>query len=139
MKISAHLHFKGNCREAFAFYQSIIGGEITMMMPHAGTPAEGAFGPEWADKIIHAELQIGNDTLMGADAPPQYQEGEPAGFSVSLLTDTPEEADRIFAGLSEGGTVTMPIEETFWAHRFGMVTDQFGMPWMVNCEKPLPA
>jgi PhnB protein len=91
-------------------------------------------GAEWQDKVIHASLMVGPVLLMGGDPPPG-RFVPPAGVSVSIGVDDPAEAERLFAGLAEEGTVCMPIGETFWAVRFGMVTDRFGIPWMVNCEK----
>ena len=92
--------------------------------------------PDRLNKILHARFVVGDKTIMGSDAPPERYD-EPKGFSVSLGIDTPEEAERIFAALSEKAKVHMPIAETFWAHRFGMLTDQFGIPWMINCEKKI--
>jgi PhnB protein len=86
------------------------------------------------DKIIHIHMQIGNTVLLGSDAPPQHF-SKPQGFSVSVAVKTPAEADRVFAGLAEGGNIIMPIDKTFWSPRFGMCTDRFGIPWMVNCEQ----
>lgn len=87
-------------------------------------------------KILHARLKVGDTTLLASDAPPgSYQ--KPAGFRVSVQTGTPEEADQAFNALADGGTVQMPIAETFFSKRFGMVTDRFGIPWMVNCEQPV--
>ena len=108
------------------------------MMPHAGTPAESQTPPEWLDKILHARMTVGDYVLMGSDAPPGSQQ-EAGGFPLSISVTEPAEADRIFDALSEKGKATMPIGETFWAHRFGMLVDQYGIPWMVNCEKPMQA
>jgi PhnB protein len=89
--------------------------------------------PEMRDKLIHISMQIGKTVLMGSDAPPQHY-AKPEGFRVSVNVNTPQEADRAFAGLSEGGSITMPIAKTFWSERFGMCTDRFGIPWMVNTD-----
>ena len=134
MQMNPYLFFPGNCEQAFKFYEQVLGGKIAMMMPHEGTPAEGSVPPEWAKKIMHARLVAGDVVLMGSDSPPSYQEPM-KGFSVSLQVEKPAEAERIFAALSKGGEVRMPIAETFWAQRFGMLVDQFGTPWMINCEK----
>jgi PhnB protein len=133
MKLTAYLTFNGDCEAAFKFYERCLGGKIEMMMPHAGTPAEGQVPPEWLDKIMHARLSVGDELLMGSDAPPDRYEA-PQGFSVSIQIKNPADAERIFAALAEKGTVQMPIQQTFWAARFGMLVDQFGIPWMVNCE-----
>ena len=90
---------------------------------------------EWHDKILHARLQIGDDVLMASDAPPGRRD-KMQGFSVTLNIKEPAEAERIFAAFAEGAKVTMPLAETFWAQKFGMLTDRFGTPWMINCEKP---
>jgi PhnB protein len=135
MSINTYLMFNGNCEEAFKFYEKVLGGKIEAMLPHAGTPAEGFVPPEWRNKIMHASMKIGDDVLMASDSPPQYQESM-KGFHVSLHVKDTKEAERAFTALAEGGTVKMPLEETFWAARFGMLVDKFGTPWMVNCDKP---
>jgi len=89
---------------------------------------------EWHDKVLHAHFRVGEQSIMGADAPPGRYE-QPKGFSVTINVDTPSEAERIFHSLAEGGTIQMLIQETFWALRFGMLVDRFGIPWMVNCAK----
>jgi PhnB protein len=134
MQINPYLFFKGNCEEAFRFYEQVLGGRIEAMFPHEGSPAAEHVAPEWRSKIMHARLVVGDTVLMASDAPPGHQEGM-GGFSVSLNVDDSTEAERIFAALGENGTVRMPIQETFWAVRFGMLVDRFGTPWMVNCEK----
>jgi PhnB protein len=134
MQINPYLMFHGDCKEAFEFYAKCLGGKIEAMLPHAGTPAEPHVAPEWRDKIMHARLAVGDAVLMASDAPPGHQE-KPQGFSVSVQIADPAEAERVFHALAEGGTVRMPIAETFWAHRFGMLVDRFGIPWMVNCQK----
>jgi len=133
MRVNPYLLFNGRCREAFTFYADCLGGKIEAMLPHAGTPAEGHVPPEWREKIMHARLSLGEDVIMGSDAPPGHFES-PKGFSVTIQLTDPAEADRIFQRLSDGATVTMPIQQTFWATRFGMLVDRFGTPWMVNCQ-----
>ena len=135
MNINPYLTFNGDCQTAFKFYEQTLGGKIEAMMPHAGTPAEQHTPPNWKDKILHARLVAKGQVLMGSDAPPDRYK-KPQGLSVSLqLTDVPE-SERIFAALAEKGTVAMPLQQTFWAVRFGMLTDRFGIPWMINCEAP---
>jgi PhnB protein len=134
MHLNTYLFFDGQCEAAFSFYEKLLGGKITAMMPHAGTPAENSVPKEWREKIIHARLVIGDQVLMGSDAPPAHEQ-QPQGFSVSIGVSDPAEAERIFRALEENGKVTMPLGETFWATRFGMLVDRFGIPWMVNCEK----
>jgi PhnB protein len=135
MQITPYLNFNGNCKEAFEFYERALKGKIQLMMPHAGSPAESHTPPEWRDKILHASLTIGNATLMASDIPPKDYK-QPEGIAVSLnLTDIPE-AERIFRELSEGARITLPLQPTFWAVRFGMLTDRYGIPWMINCDQP---
>ena len=138
MKVETYLFFDGDCEAAFNFYERALGGKIETMMTHEGTPAEGEVPPEWRKKIIHARLAVGSQVLMGSDAPPGHFE-KPQGFSLSLRVDTPAEAERLFEVLAEQGEVRMPLEQTFWAVRFGMLVDRFGIPWMVNCEQPVEA
>jgi PhnB protein len=135
MQLNPYLTFSGQCEEAFKFYEKCFGGKITAMFPHAGTPAEQHVPPEWRSKIMHASLTVDNQVLMGSDAPPGRYE-QPQGISVSLNVKTPADAERIFKALSENGKVQMPLQQTFWAQRFGMAVDRFGIPWMVNCEQP---
>jgi PhnB protein len=135
MKLSPHLNFNGNCAAAFKFYEQCLGGKIEMMMTHGESPMAAQTPPKWRDKIIHARMTVGENELLGADAPPEHY--EPAkGFTVTLLIATPAEAERVFNALAKEGTVRMPIQQTFWSVRFGMLVDQFGVPWMINCEQP---
>jgi PhnB protein len=132
-----HLHFKGNCNEAFEFYAATFGGRIVFSMTYGEAPgAEQA--AEVRDQIIHARVDFGDDALLGCDVTPDRYE-KPQGFNVMANADNPGDAERLFRTLSAGGTVCMPIQETFWAYRFGMCTDRFGTPWMVNCAKPAEA
>ncbi len=135
MQANTYLFFNGNCREAFETYARVLGGKIEAMMTHAGTPAESHTPPEWRDKIIHARMTLGSTVLMASDAPPGHQAEKFQGFSVNLDLKDPQQAERIFDALAEGGKVNMPFGETFWAHRFGMLVDRFGIPWMINVEK----
>ena len=134
MRVNPYLTFDGDCEVAFKVYEKVLGGKIVAMMTHKDTPAEAHVPAEWRDKILHARLVFGDNVLMASDAPPGHRE-KMQGFSVSLVMKDPAEAERIFNALSDGGTVTMPLAETFWAAKFGMFRDRFGTPWMVNCEK----
>ena len=134
MQLNPYLLFNGQCEAAFKFYERTLGGKIEELITHAGTPAETHVPAEWRDKIMHARLVVGDQVLMGSDAPPDHYES-PSGFSVSIQTTEPAEAERIFKALSEKGTVRMPIQQTFWSPRFGMLVDQFGIPWMVNAQQ----
>jgi PhnB protein len=134
VQLNPYLTFGGQCEAAFKFYAKVLGGEIVAMMPHEGSPMAEHVPPEWRDKIMHARLIVGAEVLMGSDAPPDRYE-QMKGFSVTLGIADPGEAERVFHALAANGTVCMPIAETFWAVRFGMLVDQFGTPWMINCEK----
>ena len=134
MELSPYLNFGGQCEAAFKFYERCLGGKIEAMITYAGTPAEEHAPPELRNKILHARLIVGGNALMGSDAPPDRYEASKS-FSVSLQIDDPADAERIFHSLAENGIVQMPIQQTFWADRFGMLVDQFGVPWMVNCGK----
>lgn len=135
MNLNPYLFFNGNCAEAFRFYADTLGGQVEAVMNYGGSPGCEEIPADWHDKVMHACLAIGDNRLMGSDPPPQYHQPM-QGVSVALAVDTPEEAERVFAAFSDGGEVQMPMEETFWAQRFGMVTDRFGVAWMVNCLKP---
>jgi PhnB protein len=134
MQLNPYLTFTGRCEEAFKFYEKALGGKIEAMMTAVGTPMEKHVPPEWRDKIMHARMTVGETVLMASDTPPDRAEPM-KGFSICLNFDRPAEAERAFRALSEKASVTMPIQETFWAQRFGTLTDQFGTPWMINCEK----
>jgi PhnB protein len=134
MKCNPYLLFNGNCREAFATYEKILGGKIVAMLTFDETPEANSMGPEWKGKIIHAMMTFGDNTLMASDAPPSHFEPT-KGMSVSLHPETVPEAERIFNALAEGADVKMPLQETFWAQRYGMLVDRFGTPWMVNCSR----
>ena len=135
MQLYPYLTFNGQCEAAFKFYEKVLGGKIEAMMNYGSSPMAEQTSPEWRNKIMHARLSIGDKILMASDAPPDRYEAM-KGIMVTLGIDDPGEAERIFRALSENATVQMPIQETFWARRFGMLVDQFGTPWMVNCEKP---
>ncbi len=132
MKVSPHLTFDGQCESAFKFYERCIGGRIVTMLTWRDSPMAEQAPLEWHDKILHATLTVGDSVLTGADVVPEQYE-QPKGFFVQLGLDDPGDAERIFAVLAEGGTVQMPIQKTFWARRFGVLVDQFGIPWEINC------
>ena len=137
MRINPYLAFNGNCREAFEFYQVALKGEMAMMFTNGESPMASEMPADMHDKIMHARLLVGDVDLMGGDIP-AGQVAKVGNVSVSINVDDAAEADRVFAALSEGATVDMPIQTTFWAERFGMLTDRFGIAWMVNCEaKPV--
>jgi PhnB protein len=130
-----YLNFNGTCEEAFRFYERAIGAKIECLLRHAGTPAEAHVPAEWQQKIMHGRLNVNGEVIMASDAfTANFQ--PPQGFSVALQIKDVAEAERSFRALSENGQVKMPLQETFWATRFGMLVDQYGIPWMINCEKP---
>jgi PhnB protein len=131
MELSSYVLFNGQCEAAFKFYEQILGGEIEGIMKYAGSPAEEHVPADWRDKILHARMTVGDSALMASDAPPGRYE-KPKGFSVSIQIEDPADGERIFNALAEGGTVGMPFQKTFWSPGFGMCTDQFDIPWMVN-------
>jgi len=126
MKINPYLHFAGNCEEAFKFYEKAIGGKIEGFLPFGDDE-----GPAWKGKVMHGSMQLGDIVLMGTDAPPKFYQ-KPQGFRVTINVDTNEEAERIYAALSAGGNITVPLDETFFAHRFAMLEDKFGQPWIIH-------
>jgi PhnB protein len=138
MQVSPYLNFNGDCEEAFRLYERVLGGRIEAMMNHGDSPIAGQVPPAWHKRILHARMVIGDTVLMASDSPPEHYT-QPTGISVSLGVEDPAEADRIFDALAEQGSVTMPIQRTFWAERFGMLVDRFGIPWMINGGQPAPA
>jgi PhnB protein len=136
--MNPYLTFDGRCEAAFKFYEKVLGGKITAMMAHEGTPAAEHVPAEWRKKILHARLAVGSQVLMGSDSPPDRREAM-AGFHVTLVMDEPAQAERVFDDLGKGGKIAMPLQQTFWAARFGMLVDQFGTPWMINCNLPATA
>jgi PhnB protein len=134
MQLNPYLTFNGQCEAAFKFYEKVLVGKIEAMMTYGGSPMAEQTPSDWRNKIMHARMTVGDKMLMASDALPDRYEAM-KGIMVTLGIDNPDEAERIFHALSENGTVQMPLQETFWARRFGMLVDQFGTPWMVNCEK----
>jgi PhnB protein len=133
MKLRTYVNFPGTCAEAFRFYEKHLGGTIVMMTTHGKMPGTSPLGPEWKDAVLHAQLTVGDTELMGADIPT----AQPMRSAyLSLNTDSDADAERIFAALSEGGEVFMPIQETFFATRFAQLRDRFGINWMIIRERP---
>jgi PhnB protein len=129
--------FNGNCEEAFNLYATTFGGEIKFKMTYSQAPADNQCGADMASKIMHISMCTGESALMGSDAPPDRFTAPSTGNFTSISAKTPEEAERIYAALSDGANIIMAIEETFWAQRFAMLVDRFGIPWMINCEKQM--
>lgn len=138
-QINTYLTFDGNCREAMSFYEKCLGGQL-FLMPFSQAPCD--LPPEAADakdRIMHACLSNGKAMLMASDTMPgmPFQAGN--NFSINIACESQEEAERLFAALGENGKVIMPLQQTFWAARFGMLTDRFGINWMFNLEEPAKA
>jgi PhnB protein len=130
MQIQPYLFFDGRCDEAIAFYTQAVGAEVKMLMRYKDAPDQSMVKPETKDKIMHASLQIGETNVLASDG---HAAGQPdfKGFGMALSAETDEESERVFIALGAGGTVAMPMEKTFFSSRFGMVTDRFGVLWMV--------
>ena len=135
MQLIPYIFFNGRCEAAFKFYEQCLGGKIEAMMTHGNSPMAEQISREWRDKIMHGRLVVGEQVLMASDNPPEHYQ-EPKGFSLSLSLNDPADAERVFQALSENGAVQMPLQKTFWSACFGMLVDQFGIPWMINCEQP---
>lgn len=134
MLINPYLNFNGQCDAALKFYEQSLGAKVVFKMTYGESPMAKDMPPELQNNILHARFLVGNNVLMASDSPPGRYEA-PKGLTISLNIDSVEEAERVFGALSEKAEICMPIQETFWALRFGMLTDQFGIPWMINCEK----
>jgi PhnB protein len=140
--IHPYLNFNGNCEEAFAHYAKVLGAKNTGIFRYGEAPPQeggddcGPMPADFGNKVMNTAIQLGDMILMGSDCPPSMWKGDAANMTVSVQCSDEAEAERLFAGLMEGSTnIMMPIGETFWAKRFGMGTDRFGTPWMVNCSR----
>ena len=133
MQIIPYLSFQGDCEAAFKFYERCLGGKTGAIFRYAGTPMVDQVPAGWNDKVMHGSFTVGDQVLMGADVAPDGYDA-PKGFTLSIQIKSSADAERIFHELSEGGSVVVPIEKTFWAERFGMLIDRFGIPWAINCE-----
>jgi len=136
MKMNPYLWFNGNCEEAFKVYEKCFGGKIEAMLTHKGMPSNGQTLPNWEDKIMHAMMIVQGQMLMASDLPPDSYKA-PVGMHVSVHIDDQAETEKVFATLAEGGQVSVPLHETFWAWKFGELVDRFGTPWIINCPKPM--
>jgi PhnB protein len=136
MKMYTYVNFAGTCAQAFRFYEKHLGGTIGMMMTHGQAPDQSNVNPEWKDAVLHARISVGGTELLGADIP-SAQPMRSAYLSLSVETDA--EAERIFSALSDGGEVFMPMQETFFATRFGQLRDRFSINWMIIRERPMPS
>jgi PhnB protein len=132
-EIGPYLAFNGNCREAMTFYQQCLGGELAVQsFGDAGMDDQ----PESRDRVMHARLVNGAAVLMASDSMPGSPHVEGTNVSLSLQCDSEDEVGRLYTALSEGGNAGMPPSDTFWGARFGMLTDRYGMHWMLNFERP---
>ncbi|MFI8744319.1 VOC family protein [Pseudomonas sp. NPDC077186] len=132
MKIHAYLMFDGQCEAAFNRYAEVFGGQLEMMR-YADSPEDMEIPAEYRQRVMHVCLSVGDQLLMASDNLPQYPYEGIKGCSVSLQVDNLPEAERLYAALSAGGSVQMELQATFWATRFAMFTDRFGVSWMINC------
>ena len=134
--LDSYLFFNGQCAEAMRFYERTLGGALEPIMHYGDRPHDpgcaGPMDPAGKDLVMHACLQLGQRRLMASDMPPGQGRATPGGFSLALNYPSADEARRIFDALAQGGTITMPMEKTFWTQAFGMLTDRFGTPWMVG-------
>jgi PhnB protein len=129
-----YLTFDGRCEAAFTFYEQRLGATIGLLHRYGDSPMAASVPEGWETKIMHGSITLGALTIAGADVQPgQYVES--AGFRLMLEPDDPAETERLFAALSENARIEMPLQETFWAQRFGVLTDQFGIPWTLNCAQ----
>ena len=138
MKLHTYLNYGGNCEQAFRFYERHLGGKITALMTRAGQPNQGEVPPGWENSIQYASMDLGETQLMGADVPPARFLPMRSAY-LSLTVGSTDEAERLYGLLSDGGQIFMPMEETFFAFRFGMLRDRFGTSWMILHPRPQTA
>ena len=138
MPLNVYLTFEDNCREVFDFYRSVFGGEYLIILTFGDGPADMGILDSERDRIMHATISIGDSFLMGSDSASSFASPPTVGdnFSLSYTSSSREEVDEFFARLSAGGTVTMPLQETFWGSYFGSCTDKFGINWQLDYELP---
>ena len=138
MKLTTHLHFGGNCAEALRFYEEHLGAKILFSMTYEQMPEPKNIPPGCEQGVLHASIRIADATIMAGDAPADRFQPMRSAY-LALSVDSDEEAERIYALLADGGEVIMPITETFFALRFAMLRDKFGILWMLIHERPMPA
>jgi PhnB protein len=135
MRLNTYLNYGGNCEEAFRFYERHLGGRITMLMRRAEQPNQPVTWPGWESSIQYASMELGETELMASDVPPEHFQPMRSVY-LSLRVDSAAEAERLWTLLSDGGQIFMPMQETFFATRFGQLRDRFGTSWMVLALKP---
>jgi PhnB protein len=134
MQVQTYLHFNGCCEEAIEFYRRVLGAEVSFLMRFKDSPEASMAPPGSENKVMHATFQIGGTTLMASDCgPPKFD-----GFALAITPPSVEQAEPLFAALSEGGQITMPLTKTFFSPAFGMLTDRFGVPWMIHVAGSKP-
>jgi PhnB protein len=138
MKLHTYLNYGGNCEQAFRFYERNLGGKITTLMTRAGQPTQSDGPPGWENSIMYACMQLGETELMAADVPPERFQPMRRAY-LSLTVDSPDEANRVYTLLADGGQIFMPMAETFFALRFAMLRDKFGTSWMILHPRPQSA
>jgi PhnB protein len=138
VQLHTYLNYGGNCEEAFKFYEKHLGGTITMLMRHSEAPDPRNVPAGWEKAVLHARMDLGGTELLGADIPPDRFQPMRSAY-LSLTLDSDREADRVFALLSDGGQIFMPMQDTFFASRFAMLRDKFGTSWMLLHPKPRSA
>ena len=135
MQLHTYLNYGGNCEQAFKFYEQHLGGKITMLMRHGEQPDTEKVPSGWSHAVLHARMNLGGTELLGADIPPDRFKPVRSAY-LSLTLDSDGDADRVFALLSDGGDIFMPMQETFYASRFAMLRDRFGTSWMLIHPRP---
>lgn len=131
--VNPYISFKGNCRQAIEFYKDALGAEVLFIQTVGESPMSN-MGP--ADNIMHSTLKVGDSTVMMSDDPRPEAAAAAGNISLAIGLNDPEKAKELFGNLAKGGSVIMPLGKTFWAEAFGMLTDKFGVRWMVNCDAP---
>jgi PhnB protein len=132
MRIETHLCFSGQCRQAFEFYAELLGGSYELLR-YGDSPAAEHVPADWHDKVVHGSLKVNDIEIAGADVLPEQYE-QPRGFHLILQLEDEQEASRLFKGLASGGTISIPLGKTFWSACYGIVVDQFGISWEINCN-----
>ena len=135
MQLNTYLNYGGNCEQAFRFYEEHLGGKVTMLMRHGEQPNASSVASEWKNAVLHARMTLGGTELFGADIPPDRFQPMRSAY-LSLSVDSVEEAERVYALLTDGGQIFMKMEVTFFASRFAMLRDRFGTSWMILGPRP---
>jgi PhnB protein len=138
MKLTPYLNFNGSCAEAFAYYEKHLGGKTIVSMTFAQMPGPATPPPGTENLVLHARIDIAGATVMASDVPPNMPWEPMRSAYLTLNVSSNQDAERIHAALADGGQIFMPLQETFYAHKFSMLRDKFGINWMVIHEKPMP-